>query len=109
MKKNELKMWMRVLYNNGEIAIVVNVYNEIILISQMGIIPLNDYSDTLYCNSDNSRELDIMKVYAQPSKSLVLDYDKKGDLLWNRNNVEKLTIEEVCEQLGKEVEIITKH
>lgn len=68
-----------------------------------------------FFNSDLTRkngcEGDIMKVYGlnrYPHQALDISF-KARPLLWERIETVEMTMDEVCEALGKQVKIVDKH
>lgn len=125
--KNDLKTGMLVVLRNGMECVVVrggefnceyNNTNDIIVNGKYHYwMILNDYHENLLCKSeleegfDDNKEHDIMEVYLLPHPYCMQDveYEKdRRELLWKREErkVKQLTLEEISELLGYEVEIV---
>jgi hypothetical protein len=124
---DDLKTGMLVVDRDGNEYIVfkncpfnyygVYVDNMIVNGQDRTWMDLADYHDNLLCNSDieegfeDNRNLDIMEVYELPHPYCIQDMEyRKEDrkLLWKREErkVKQLTLEEISELLGYEVEIV---
>lgn len=112
MKLSDLKTGMVVEMRNKNRYLVVNDY----FIANTGYMTFKKYDENMMCISKYYHEGDIMKVWAQKELcglySMLttdwLDEDRFGHLIWNRENGDyvDMTIEEVCEALGKNVRIV---
>lgn len=69
---------------------------------------LSDYKDfKCYCYLKNVEELDIVEVYSEPNYGNPIALKKDGrTLLYKEETVEKMTLKQVCEALGKNIELI---
>lgn len=119
MKLKDLKTGMRIiLRNGGEYIVLENVitpYDEgkedMYILVDGGWMSSNSYNDDLTCKG-NSREYDIMEVYAQNNGNFlsgdVLQKNaiKNMNLIWKREEKRKMTVSEICEELGYDIEII---
>lgn len=71
------------------------------------ITPLDDtsYSDDLITlNSD--RDFDIVKIYEINEYCSFEHLENNLNLIWERKEVKKMTVSEICKELGYEVEIV---
>lgn len=108
--KADLKTGMVVELADGERMIVIN--DSIVGIN--GWMPLYKYDENL--KESTYHDLDINKVWEQRSfVSFIqmfhtdwLDEDRFGHKLYDRNDpvVEEMTLEQVCEELGRTIKII---
>lgn len=111
MKLCDLKTGMVVEMMNGRRFLVVNDY----FIADTGHMPFERYDENMICKLKHNN-LDIMKVWTQKEmcnlNSMLrtdwLNEDRFGHLIWDRKNGDyvDMTIEEVCEALGKNVRIV---
>lgn len=71
--------------------------------------PVANYNTNL-TNRSEYTGLDVMEVYGFPSTALMaldLDPELSGrHLLWKRSEAKKMTVKEICEALGYDVEIV---
>ena len=114
--KSDLKTGMRVRYRNGGIRLVLRdtPLGELVVLDKPdhnGISTHNNlnvgYTNDLRCRSDeNAADLDIVAVYKPTLVYKILDLRHEGDLIWERKEPKRLTLEELEARLGFEVEII---
>lgn len=106
--KKDLRNGDVVVFRNGDVGIAIPDQNVIVYNDGYGY--LSDRTDDLrliggeYCwNSD------IMKVY-RPNKPHHCRFHpcgySAGTLVYERKEVEEMTLEEVCKALGKEIKIV---
>lgn len=109
MTKSELQTGMIVKTRNGRrYLVVLNHMSEtdvLFKITEEGRLTgtwllLTDYHQNLLYNGEYSTDLDIMEIY---STSLLLSYT---NLLWERQEVKEVTMQEVEEKFGCKVKII---
>lgn len=113
MKLSDLKTGMIVQFRNGGKYLVVNNC----FIANTSHMFMYKYNEDMTCKNDcNYRDGDIMKVWEVEElcnlNSMLLsnwtDEDRFGHMIWDRENEDRvdMTLEEVCEVLGKKVRII---
>ena len=119
MKLKDLKTGMRIILRNGQECIVledvITPYEEgkedMYILVNGGWMSSNSYNDDLTCKG-NSRDYDIMEVYAQNNgehiDGSVLDKNalKYMDKIWERKEKRKMTVSEICKELGYDIEIV---
>lgn len=119
MKLKDLKTGMRIILRNGQEYIVledvITPYEEgkedMYILVNGGWMSSNSYNDDLTCKG-NSRDYDIMEVYAQNNGEYidgsVLDKNalKYMDKIWERKEKRKMTVSEICKELGYDIEIV---
>lgn len=72
----------------------------------------SSYNDDLTCKEDDYDEYDIIKVYAQNNgeyiSGSVLQKNeiRNMNLIWERKERRKMTVSEICKELGYDVEIV---
>lgn len=84
-----------------------------ISINKFGSMPLSWYSDSLL-NLNGDKSYDIMKISngfyipnifrTHPSGTLVVP-----NWIWEREETEEMTLEEVCKELGRDIKIVKEH
>jgi hypothetical protein len=100
--KDKLESGMVVEYRNGERRLVVNR----LFIGEIAYGSLGNFDENLKHKCGNS-ELDIVKVYKAYDNSFECMFkDYNLTLIWERKEVVKLTVKEICEKLGYDVEIV---
>lgn len=121
-EKSDLKSGDIVELRNGDRYILIknarhNKYDtsaDIFMgINKFGSMPLSWYSDSLL-NSNGDKSYDIMKISdgfyipnifcTHPSGTLVVP-----DWVWEREETEEMTLEEVCQELGRDIKIVKEH
>ncbi len=105
--KADLKNGDVVLRRDGSVEIVCIETGT--LISVNGCDALEDVGENLADFRFNDSDLDIVAV-RRPTKSYHCQFcafDKKlGDLVYEREEVKEMTLEEVCKALGKKIKIV---
>ena len=103
--KADLKNWDIIKYKNGEEAIVNIDFNS--LISKDGWNSLKSIRDDL--TNGINHDFDIVAV-RRPKIDAHCQLDtfkySRGTLIYERQDVEEMTLEQVCRLLGKEIKII---
>jgi len=125
MTRDDLRCGYLVKLRNGEFLLVARAMGFTkILVSESGSwMYLSEYADDLTKRTPGGfsmeflqvcNDLDIVEVYglikgmAMYGETLhAVDTTKHRDLLWERKNPVKMTMEELCKTLGFEVEIVT--
>lgn len=119
MELKDLKTGMRIiLRNKGEYIVLKNVitpYNDgkedMYINIEGGWMSSNNYKNDLTERS-NDKEFDIMEVYAQNNGNyldgavLKRDELRNMDLIWKREEKRKMTVSEICAELGYDIEIV---
>lgn len=103
--KADLKNWDIIQYRNGNTAIV-NIDLKS-LISKEGYNSLNCIIEDLTCGQDHN--FDIIAVRRPKiGANCQLDAFKygRGTLVYEREEVEEMTLAEVCKLLGKNIKIV---
>jgi len=109
MKKEDLRVFLKsgmmVETNFPRRYLVVECNGELLLMSSTGFNRVNDYDDNLYSQSG---AFDIMEIYSCPMNlNKFMNTDKEGrTLLWRRAVPKKMTISEIENELGYEIEVV---
>ena len=106
----ELKEGMIIECRNGDRYLLRTVCGKLFASSNSEYISL-DYDEELnenkYFDKDFNKDFDVMKVYI--SKSLILNnlFDNNYlTCIWERKEPKKMTLAQISEALGYEVEVI---
>ena len=100
--KQDLKDGMVVEYKNGTRRLVLN--NKVM--GQSGFIDLEDYTDTLEYSVDS---FSINKIYISRGDYLTSYFSNDNlMLIWDRDPVKEMTIQEIEEALGYKIKIKTE-
>ena len=118
MKKSDLKTGMRVETRRGGLYLVLKDvdtkyfgHQDIGFVSENTFMNGDEYKEDLTENYYHNGDFDIIRVYGisniQESglNGNTLNLDVKH-LIWEREEVKELTVEEVSEKLGYEVKIV---
>lgn len=112
--KKDLKNGDVVKYRNGRVGIVILETGTVILENDdyMGVDDIcDDLTDKGAIYPVNSKGWDIVAV-RRPMEShecRLCAFDRNfGELVYERKEVEEMTLEEVCKALGKEIKIVKK-
>lgn len=112
MKKSDLKTGMRVRFKNGRIYIVIRDYDtasyghqDVLFVNNVGFMVGSDYREDLLYRDDN---YSVSEVYSSPVDSYFLDIERKGRLLWERQEPKEMTLEEIEAELGYPVRVIRR-
>jgi hypothetical protein len=114
MKKRELKTKMVTKQRDGTVCLVL----DDVLIGNDHFVRLENYDQNF--NHSDYRDYDIINIYKYNNEYHnftndlgvcrgLLQLKVRGDsweLIWERNEIEEMTLEEVCSELGKEIKII---
>jgi len=109
MTKSKLRSGDRVKFKNGEYGIVMKDTKipdsqdiGIIFKTISGFMNGKSYNDTLI-KTTSGTEFEIIAVYERPFNIPdIFDYSKLGKLKWEfEEEVEEMTISEICKALGK--------
>lgn len=103
MKKSELKPGMVIEYANGERRLVIEFNNNLVLLGNDSWGDLENISENLECTI--SKDCTINKVY-EPWSVLGLNSMLKNvhPCIWERPKSVELTMEEIAEKFGINVE-----
>ena len=112
--KMELKEGMIIECRNGERYLLRTACGKLVASSNNEYINL-DYDEELnenkyfnkYFNKDFNKDFDVMKIYT--SKALILNNlfnDTYLECIWERKEPKKMTLAQISEALGYEVEVI---
>lgn len=115
MKKSDLHTGMIVKLRNGKFKTVLfnvcidNICNNIdLFVGENGFLRLENYNENLTCS--NADKYDVMEVFKQKEDiAFGVKEPKAGNLgktLWKRKEARKMTVSEICEKLGYNIEII---
>lgn len=111
MKKEDIKSGMVVKLRNGTWCLALTHEGILKFVSKEWIeCNIDDYNDSLECQSNNklfdASVFDIVEVgIAQCPKQLLLD-DKSFNIIWERDEVKEMTIEEIEKELGYKIKIV---
>lgn len=105
--KAMLKTGMAVELADGRLAMVYeNAQNELFFINQGGSIKVAEYDENL---ANTNSEWNISKIYGFRHSNHYLNEvsTNRRYLLWERPvEVEEMTLEQVCKELGREIKIV---
>lgn len=108
MSKNDLQLLYLVVTRDGRKWLVAQSTKEKVLVCNDNDIwiSIDDYNSDL--TIENAPHLDIMKVYScsrYASCSLHCDRCDR-DLIWEREEVKEMTLEQVEKELGYKIKIV---
>lgn len=120
--KSDLKSGDMVELRNGQIYIFIkdakrNQYDnptDIFMgVNSYRCIPFSHYNDNLL-NSKEGKSYDIMKMsdgfyISNIFRAYPSDTFKTPDWVWEREETEEMTLEEVCKELGRDIKIVKEH
>ena len=110
--KDDLKPGMLVEYRDGDLRLVMPSKEGLFIITNDSYNDLKYYDDDLL-ESEGESDLDIVKVYDVANNqspnldSLLSTYNR--ELLWEREEVKELTVEEISKLLGYKVRVVGGH
>lgn len=100
----QLKDGMVVEVRNGALYLIRTNCNDLILSNELGFLYGSSYNDNLEVYGD--KQFDIMTVYNSQGCSLTNCFAPRHlKLLWKREEVEEMTLDEICKALGKKIKI----
>lgn len=119
MELKDLKTGMRIiLRNGGEYIVLKDVITpyehgkeDMYILIDGGWMSSDSYNNDLTCKG-NSKDFDIMEVYAQHNGKYlngdILERDaiKNMDLIWQRKETKEMTVSEIEKELGYSIKII---
>jgi hypothetical protein len=107
MTLQDLKTGMVVEIRDGGKYMIINLDGELFGIGMNCYVTLD--GEQLYksnmTRSDDS-DLDIMKVFKPALNGFSRMLSDERNCIWNREEVRKMTVSEICKELGYEVEIV---
>lgn len=116
MEENSMKTFTKKNLRNGDVAVLRNGKVGIVIPDQNVIVldagdfeRMCNYADDLRIADYDYPEGDIMKVYRpnQPYQCRFRpDSYTEGTLIYERKEIEEMTLEEICSALGKEIKIV---
>jgi hypothetical protein len=105
--KKDLKNGDFVKLRDGSVGIALVDINAITFGRQY--MALNDLHDDLTNNLDDNCDIVAIRRPNAPYDCIYEIFsNKKGELVYERKEVEEMTLEEVCKALGKEIKIVKK-
>ena len=106
--KAHLKNGDVVKLRNGAVYIVCVETGT--LIGQNSYCNLSSFNTNLICKQNNEYDIVAVRRPTQPCHCQFSAFDyKDGKLVYERKEVEEMTIEEICKALGKDIKIVKKH
>lgn len=120
--KSDLKSGDMVELRNGEIYIFIkdakrkqydNPTDIFMGVNSYRCIPFSHYNDNLL-NSKEGKSYDIMKIsdgfyISNIFREYPSDTFKTPNWVWEREETEEMTLEEVCKELGRDIKIVKEH
>lgn len=109
MKLKDLKTGMVIEIRNGERYLILRKDDGVLYAVRnedwFDIHEKGDYNSDL--TDSEFKEYDIMKIYEPCVNSLrAMLNNYVSDPIWERKNQKKMTVSEICKELGYEVEIV---
>lgn len=101
MKKSDLKPGMVVEYASGGKRLVVIINNKLYLIGENMYATLESFDDDLNCSINS---LNIVKIYQPVTASNFSSLLKCTNCIWERITEVTVTMEEIAEKFGINVE-----
>lgn len=102
MTKREIKNGMILETNDGNSYMAIYIKGELYAIGQNQFMPLDTHNEDLTYGDD---VLSIKKVYQPPVSSFGQMLNAHNPI-WERKEVRKMTVAEICKELGYEAEIV---
>jgi hypothetical protein len=110
--KDMLEVGMLVKLKNGNRAVVMQYGGGLyLMINNNECAYLDEYNDDLTYDDDEWRSEDIMEVYSLSNDITSLDFlfiTDYRNLLWKREKVKEMTLDEIEKALGHKVKIVNK-
>lgn len=109
--KDDLKCGQVVKFRNEMLGMVMNYDNNGFIVSpKIGNMPIKEFNSKLENMYDGNDRSDIIEIYDNSDTTQIFDISTEGrTLLWERYEKVEMTMEEICEELGKQVKIVEKH
>ena len=118
-KENTMKEFTKKDLKNGDVVklrderVGIAIPDKDVIVYDSGYSRLSSYTDSLtHCGAlvtNIDREMDIIAV-RRPENSSQCHFNGlfnyNGELVYERKEVEEMTLEEVCKALGKEIKIV---
>lgn len=107
MKKSDLKVGYVVKLRKGALCMVLpNANDEMCLSGDHDWFPVSELRDDL--TNKYTDTTDVVEVYGRcAANKYAHDLSThRRDLLWERKEPKKMTVKEICDALGYEVEIV---
>lgn len=107
MKKSDLKIGYVVKLRNGNLCMILpNSHDELCLSGPDDWKPVSEFWDDLTNRLNTDK--DVVEVYGRSGSNQhahkVCTY--RRELLWKRSEAKKMTVAEICKELGYDVEIV---
>lgn len=109
MRKSDLKPGYVVMTRDGHLRMLVPLDDRLVFARDCGLyVSYEGFNDNLEYTGVVKRDFDIMAVYGHATciydvHSVSTDSRK---LLWERAEPKKMTVAEICKELGYDVEIV---
>lgn len=115
MEENSMKTFIKkdlrsgdvVIHRNEQVGIVILEHNAIVYKDGYNLI--SELLEDLTSSNPITPSYDIMEVY-RPNEPFQCQFSAscftRGELVYERKEVEEMTLEEVCKALGKEIKIV---
>ena len=114
IQPSKLKSGMLVVLRNGQTRMVVESKDKgMLLMNELNkCCELAKYDDDFHNTGSLGSDFDIMEIYDLPSTgghggviTFNMNTDER-DLLWERNDVKEMTMEEIIAELGYDIKIV---
>lgn len=107
MELKDLKTGMVVETREGKKYLIVNRDGKLYGIGMNSYMTLDGgYPHKSNMTWPEDSDLDIMKVFKPALGSFNRMLSDERNCIWNREKVRKMTVSEICKELGYEVEIV---
>lgn len=104
MTKNDLQTGMVIEIRNGSRFLIMRMPDgNILASSNSSWMHINEHNEDLTCETDS---LSVVKVFEPYTSTLARMVSTEYEPIWERKEPKKMTVEEICEALGYEVEIV---
>lgn len=107
MKKSDLKVGYVVKLRKGALCMVLpNANDEMCLSGERDRFPVSELRDDL--TNKYTGTADVVEVYGRCAANKYAHHlsTHQRDLLWKRSEAKKMTVKEICDALGYDVEIV---
>lgn len=109
MKKSDLKVGYVVKDRKGNLRMLMPTQKGLRFVRDCGLyIDYDDISEDLKNTGYSGAVYDIVEVYgfAQSTCNALDISTARREMLWNRPEAKKMTVAEICKELGYDVEIV---
>lgn len=107
MELKDLKTGMVVETREGKKYLIVNRDGELCGIGMNSYMTLNgEHPHKSNMTWPNDSAVDIMKVFKPALRKFSSMLSDERNCIWKREEVRKMTVSEICKELGYEVEIV---